>query len=123
MAAALLIACLTLAAAQAVRAAHRPRVSVPRVSAFWYRVAVCETGYLGKPRWNWGAEHRPSEGHRYEGGLGFAATTWTDWARHLGLLGRYPHAYMAPPVVQARVAAYGLSVGGYWGSLHNGCAG
>lgn len=93
------------------------------VSAFWYRVAVCETGSGGVPRWNWGAEHRPGEGSTYEGGLGFYWATYRTWAAHLGLLTRYPHAYDAPPAVQARVAAYGLSVGGWWGSLHNGCAG
>lgn len=83
------------------------------VPAFWQRVAICETG----GRWDWGAQHRPGEGHTYEGGVGFYWATWRLWAGHLGLLQRYPHAYMAPPAVQARVAAYGLSVGGYWGCL------
>lgn len=97
------------------RAAGRP----VGVSPFWERVAICETGGL----WNWGEYHRHLEGHTYEGGVGFYYGTWLLWAGKLGLAARYPHAWMASPAIQARVAAYGLAHGGYWGSLHNGCAG
>lgn len=93
------------------------------MSAFWWTVGTCETGHIGEsgdgaPRFDWGRYHRQLEGSAYEGFVGFAASTWRLWAGHLGLLGRYPHAYLAPPAVQALVAAYGLSVGGYWGCLH-----
>lgn len=84
------------------------------MSVFWERVAQCETA----GRWNWGAERRPSEGRLYEGGVGFYYATWTAWKAHVAPARRFAHAYQAPPWVQARVAAYGLSVGGYWGSLH-----
>ena len=64
-----------------------------RVPTFWERLATCETGHIGqpadgRPRWNWG---------------------------ELGLLRLYPHAYLAPPPVQVRVAEYGFARGGYWG--------
>jgi hypothetical protein len=89
------------------------------VSAFWERLAQCETG----GRWNWGryagtARARSLEGTRFEGGLGFASTTWRLWAGAVHVLGEFPHAWMAPPRVQVRVAAYGLRRGGYWGCLH-----
>jgi hypothetical protein len=80
----------------------------------WYAVARCETG----GRWDWGAKRRPAEGHTYEGGVGFYWGTWRKWAGELGLLGRYPHAYLAPARVQIRVAQYGWERGGYWGCLH-----
>ncbi|CAB4695113.1 MAG: hypothetical protein F2663_04810 [Actinobacteria bacterium] len=94
-----------------------------KVPHFWKRVAHCETG--GK--WNWGqfahSNHRRQlEGTSYEGGLGFYVGTWRTWARAVHVLTRYPHAYMAPPVIQVKVARYGLARGGYWGSIHNGCA-
>ena len=96
----------------------------PNVPRFWKRVAQCETG----GRWDWGAlagtpRARKAEGHLYEGGVGFYYATWMLWKAHVPVARRFQHAYQAPPWVQARVAAYGLSVGGYWGSLHNGCAG
>ncbi len=84
-----------------------------RVPAFWQNLANCETG----GRWDWGAHHRPAEGHTYEGGLGFYYRTWTLWASAVGVFGRYPHAYMAPPLVQVRVGRYGLAHHGYWGCL------
>lgn len=82
-----------------------------RVPAFWQRLATCETGHIGtgysvRPRWNWGAKHRPKEGKKYEGGVGFFWATWRLWASELGLS------------VQVRVAAFGLARGGYWGCLH-----
>lgn len=79
----------------------------------WWKVAVCETG----GRWDWGQKHRPAEGDLYEGGVGFAASTWQLWAGSLRLLARYPHAYDAPAAVQIRVAEYGWRRGGYWGCL------
>lgn len=81
--------------------------------AFWARVAQCETG----SRWDWGAQRRPREGSTYEGGLGFYWATWQAWARSLGVLAQYPHAYQAPPRVQMVVAEYGYRRGGYWGCI------
>ena len=91
-----------------------------RVPTFWQRLATCETGHIGQPtdghpRWNWGALHRHLEGKTYEGGVGFYWRTWNLWAGELGLLRLYPHAYLAPPPVQVRVAQYGFARGGYWG--------
>lgn len=57
-------------------------------------------------------------GPTYSGGVGFANTTWEMWARKLRLVSTYPNAADAPRLVQIRVAAYGLSKGGYWGCLH-----
>jgi hypothetical protein len=74
-------------------------------AGYWDRLAWCET------RGNWGMR-----GSTYEGGVGFAVTTWRWWASELGLLERYPHAWMAPRVVQVRVAAYGRNRHrGWWG--------
>jgi hypothetical protein len=89
------------------------------VSVFWQRLAQCETG----GRWDWGryagtSRARSAEGTSFEGGLGFAASTWQLWARAVHVLDEFPHAWMAPPPVQVRVAAYGLRRGGYWGCLH-----
>ena len=91
-----------------------------RVPTFWERLATCETGHIGasgdgRPRWDWGAHHRHSEGTTYEGGVGFYSGTWSLWAGELGLSRLYPHAYLAPPPIQVRVAEYGLAHGGYWG--------
>jgi hypothetical protein len=89
------------------------------VSVFWRQLAQCETG----GRWDWGrfagtARARAAEGTSFEGGLGFAASTWQLWAGAVHVLDEFPHAWMAPPPVQVRVAAYGLHRGGYWGCLH-----
>lgn len=84
--------------------------------SFWYRDAVCETGH-DPPYWDYG---KPGSGHggpRYEGGIGFAPSTWRWWAREVGVLGRYPHAYDAPGWVQARVAQWGLDHVGKWGCV------
>lgn len=91
---------------------------------FWWALGVCETGHIGDPadgapRFDWGARHRNLEGSRYEGFVGFAASTWHSWAGSLGISSRYPHAYLAPPLVQVRVARYGLARGGNWGCLHS----
>ena len=83
------------------------------VTEFWHSLAQCETG----GRWDWGARHRPGEGPRFEGGLGFYAGTWAMWRAQLGV--PYVHAWQAPPSVQIRVAAWGLAHGGYWGCLRN----
>jgi len=88
------------------------------VPQFWQRLAMCET----TGRWDWGRyantpQQRRLEGTRFEGGLGFAASTWQAWARAVRVLDDYPHAWMAPPLVQVRVAAYGLRHGGSWGCL------
>jgi hypothetical protein len=89
-----------------------------RMPVFWQRLAMCETG----GRWDWGryahsASRRHLEGTRFEGGLGFSASTWQLWANAVHVLDRYPHAWMAPPRVQVRVGAYGLRRGGSWGCL------
>jgi hypothetical protein len=89
------------------------------VSVFWQRLAQCETS----GRWDWGkfagsSHRRRAEGRTFEGGLGFYAPTWRTWAKAVHVLGTYPHAWMAPPPVQVKVAAYGLRRGGYWGCLH-----
>lgn len=89
---------------------------------FWWALGTCETGHIGEPgdgapRFDWGRYHRHLEGTLYEGFVGFAASTWRLWAGHVGV--RYAHAWQAPPMVQVRVARYGLSVGGYWGCLHS----
>jgi hypothetical protein len=83
------------------------------MSEFWRSLAQCETG----GRWNWGAQHRAGEGHRFEGGLGIYSGTWTVWRQQVGV--SYVHAYQAPPAVQVRVAAWGLAHGGYWGCLRH----
>jgi hypothetical protein len=96
-----------------------PAARTSGVSVFWQRLAQCET----QGRWNWGkyagtARRRYAEGRTFEGGLGFYAGTWREWAKAVHVLGRYPHAWMAPPAIQVEVAAYGLRRGGYWGCLH-----
>jgi len=93
--------------AETARAARDPIV------AFWDRVADCETG----GRWDWGARSRPGEGHTFEGGVGFYASTWTAWATELHLAWLWPRAYMAPRLVQIAVAQYGYEHGGYWGCV------
>ena len=107
-------AAATVGLAPSASAVHTAGVSV-----FWQRLAQCETA----GRWNWGKyahspRRRASEGTTFEGGLGFYVSTWRQWAKSVHVLGRYPHAWMAPPVVQVKVAAYGLRRGGYWGCLH-----
>lgn len=107
------------AASGTLSSSNSPRFGI---TPFWWDVGTCETGHIGEPgdgapRFDWGARRRHLEGSRFEGFVGFAASTWRLWAGELGLLGRYPHAYEAPPLVQQRVARYGLSVGGYWGCL------
>jgi hypothetical protein len=96
-----------------------PAARTAGVSAFWRRLAQCETG----GRWDWGRyagtpRERRLEGTVFEGGLGFYASTWRAWAKAVHVVDRFPHAWMAPPQVQVRVAAYGLRRGGYWGCLH-----
>lgn len=86
--------------------AGSPRLHVPRVN--WDAVQRCEEPVTG---WR-------TRGSLYEGGVGFAVTTWAQWARELGLYARYPHAWMAPPAVQKRVAQYGYERGGSWGCIH-----
>jgi hypothetical protein len=93
-----------------ILAAEARGLSPDRI-AFWKGVARCETG----ERWDWGSQYRNPI---YEGGVGFATTTWRAWAAALGLLRRYPDAFDAPMLVQMRVAEYGLERGGYWGCLH-----
>jgi hypothetical protein len=83
------------------------------IAPFWRTLAQCETG----GRWDWGSRDRPGEGHMFEGGLGFYASTWTMWRRQIGV--SYVHAWQAPPAIQVRVAAWGLAHGGYWGCLRN----
>jgi len=92
------------------------------ITPFWWADGTCETGHIGAPgdgapRFDWGAHHRPQEGSRYQGFTGFAASTWSWWAGDLGLTGRYPNAYDAPPIIQQRVAHYGLVKYGRWGCM------
>jgi hypothetical protein len=101
--------------AQPAAPPSKPAWRVPR---FWQRLAQCETG----GRWDWGRlasspDRRHLEGTSFEGGLGFAATTWQAWAGAVHVLDEYPRAWMAPPRVQVRVGAYGLRRGGSWGCL------
>lgn len=81
----------------------------PQTLAFWDRIAQCETGG------NW-----QMRGSRYEGGVGFAVSTWQLWAGQIRIgkitiLDRFPHAYLAPRHVQVWVAEWGHRRGGYWG--------
>jgi hypothetical protein len=82
----------------------------PKLVKYWTAVGACETGGGGPPKWDWGAEHRPGEGTKYQGGLGISSLMWNVWAGELGLLSRFPDAFDAPPVVQMEVAQYGVSV-------------
>lgn len=86
------------------------RALTPQQVKYWTAIAACETGG------NWAMS-----GSTYEGGVGFAVTTYRWWARELGYLARYPHAYMAPRLVQMQIAQYGLErYNGYWGCAHQG---
>jgi hypothetical protein len=88
----------------------------PQSIRYWIAVGSCETGGGGPPRWDWGAKHRSGEGPLFQGGLGFSSSVWAAWASELGLAKLYPHAYDAPPLVQIRVAEYGMKVhGARWG--------
>lgn len=107
-----LLAAITCAAAVTAAAAAKPLT--PDRIRFWDAVAACETG----GRWDWGARHRPGEGRTYQGGVGFYWGTWRWWASELGLLGMYPAAFLAPRLIQMRVAEHGLTKHrGYWGCL------
>jgi Transglycosylase-like domain len=83
------------------------------VSALWQADAQCET----QGNWQWGKPGTPSQNAGYEGGIGFAPSTWRWWAGATGFLTLYPHAYLAPARVQAYVAQYGLDRYGRWGCL------
>jgi hypothetical protein len=81
----------------------------PSTIAYWDGVARCETG----GRVDYGAGH---PGWTWSGYVGFARSTWREWAGELGLVGRYPLPELAPRLVQIRVADYGRRVhAGYWG--------
>lgn len=93
-----------------------------KASVNWWKIALCETGHIGdsqdgKPRWDWGSKHRHLEGKVYEGGVGFYASTWMLWAKAVGVYRQYPHAFLAPPLIQIKVAKYGFAHGGYWGCI------
>jgi hypothetical protein len=103
-------AILGLAAVVAPAQAATTQPLSPKLVKHWTAVAACETGGGGPPKWNWGAEHRPNEGTKYQGGLGISALMWQVWAGELGLLSRYPDAFDAPPLVQMEVAQYGVTV-------------
>lgn len=104
-----------LATAAACAAASAQPLS-PQSVRYWIAVASCETGGGGAPKWDWGAKRRPGEGALFEGGLGISAQMWQLWAGELGLLKLYPHAYVAPALVQMRVADYGAKThGARWG--------
>jgi hypothetical protein len=88
----------------------------PALVRYWTAVGSCETGAGGPPKWDWGSKRRPGEGSLYEGGLGISAAMWLQWATELGLAKRYPHGYVAPPLVQMQVAEYGVDAhGARWG--------
>lgn len=122
---AIVVLLLTLTRAAWAATHHRKHY----VSPLWIADARCETGHIAPwlpviPRWDWGKyagtpRQRPKEGFTYEGGIGFAHSTWVWWAGKLGYLARYPHAYDAPAWVQALVAQYGLDNYGTWGCLRN----
>jgi hypothetical protein len=117
---AILAAALALAWSAGTAHAGAPQQQLtPQIIRYWTAVGSCETGAGGPPKWDWGSKHRPGEGTLFEGGLGFSTTVWQNWARELGLLERYPHAFDAPPLVQMRVAQYGLTVH----HAHWGCSG
>src|SRR5262245_22271128 len=112
-------AVVAVAAAALLGLAPTATAESSTVSVFWQRLAQCETA----GRWDWGkfagtGRRRPAEGSTFEGGLGFYASTWRLGAKAVHVLGEYPHAWMAPPPVQVKVASYGLQRGGYWGCLH-----
>jgi hypothetical protein len=112
---AVVAAAAALAAAAGARAGSTQPLS-PQTIRHWTAVASCETGAGGAPKWDWGSKHRPGEGTLFEGGLGISAQMWQAWAGELGLLKQYPHAYLAPPLVQIRVAVYGATAyGASWG--------
>lgn len=100
------IAALVVVAALALTAAAPARQALTTQQIrYWDAIARCETGG------NW-----QMSGSSFEGGVGFAVSTWRWWASELGLVGRYPHAYMAPRLVQMQVAQMGLERHrGYWG--------
>jgi hypothetical protein len=109
------VAAASLAAVAGARAGSTQPLS-PQAIKYWTAVASCETGSGGPPKWDWGLKHRPGEGTLFEGGLGISAQMWQIWADELGLLRQYPHAYLAPPLVQIRVAIYGATAhGARWG--------
>ena len=110
-----MVAAVELATASAAYAGSTQPLS-PQAIRYWTAVASCETGSGGPPKWDWGSKHRPGEGTLFEGGLGISAQMWQSWAGELGLLQHYPHAYLAPPLVQIRVAVYGATAhGARWG--------
>ena len=109
------VAAAALVAVAGARAGSAQPLS-PQAIRHWTAVASCETGAGGPPKWDWGSKHRPGEGSLFEGGLGISAQMWQVWAQELGLLNDYPHAYLAPPLVQIRVAVYGATAhGARWG--------
>lgn len=91
-------------------------------------LADCESGDRldGVPvphtaRWWWGdpaVEHPPWGTMLHEGGLQFAPSTWQWVAGDLGLLDRFPHAWMAPPLMQIEVAVEVQARQG-WGAWPN----
>ena len=83
------------------------------MSHLWRADAWCET----RGDWRWGAPGTASAHAGYEGGIGFAPSTWRWWAGVTGWLRVYPHAYDAPARVQSAVAEYGLDHYGRWGCL------
>lgn len=121
----LIAALLAFALASAARAGspppgipRSPLIKWPSWHPNWWQVGHCEEGVLPGGGIDW-----KLVGTTYSGGLGFYNQTWASWAKALGLLRRFPFAGDAPPAVQIEVAEYGWERGGYWGSLHNGCAG
>jgi Transglycosylase-like domain len=115
---AILLAAVISASATTRAHAGTSQTLAPQTIRYWTAIGSCETGGGGPPKWDWGSRHRPGEGAAFEGGLGFSTATWQLWAGTLGLLDLYPHAYDAPPLVQIRVAEYGLTEqNGYWGCM------
>lgn len=87
-----------------------------RIAPLWRADAVCETG-RNPPPWNYGAPGKAGAGSGYEGGIGFAPSTWRWWSGKVPAARRFAHAYQAPGWVQALVAQWGLTNVGRWGCL------
>lgn len=79
------------------------RPPAPVIGWPWIAVADCETGDSdGRPPYS--ADWRYNGSSGFDGGLQFLPSTWLAAASNLGLAGRYPYAYLAPPAVQVIVA-------------------
>lgn len=85
------------------------------LSAHWYSVGSCETGYGGPPNWR----HSNSQ---YQGAFGFAISSWDGYVGEADpKAGPYPsEAWMATPRQQLEVA---LAIYRHFGMSGWGCKG